>query len=249
MEKKWDALGYESNFSFVHQYGEDVLNLIDFEKSNKILDLGCGNGALTKKISDMGKLVVGVDASEDMLNIARDKYPDLTFYHKDATNFTLDEKVDTVFSNAVFHWIHNQDGLIKSIYNALLPNGQLVCEFGGSGCAEAVHSTLEKEFKKRDLKYPRTFFFPTIGEYAPILEKHGFKVTYAVLFDRFTKQVGENGLEAWIRMFNMEPFKTLDEKMTNEIINTCVESLKDKLYVDGSWYVDYVRIRIKATKI
>ncbi len=248
MEKKWDASGYATNFNFVHEYGQDVLNLIDFDKSNKILDLGCGNGALTKRIADMGKEVIGLDGSKEMLEIAKKQFPELTFIHADATNFKLEEKVDTIFSNAVFHWISDQDKLLDSVYNNLLPNGQLVCEFGGSRCAEAIHSTLEHDFEKRGLKYLRTFYFPTIGEYSPILEKHGFKVTYAVLFDRFTKQVGDNGLENWIRMFNMAPFNGMEENTINEIINNCVNSLRDKLYVDGSWYVDYVRIRIKATK-
>lgn len=54
--------------------------------------------------------------------------------------FILNEQVDVIFSNAVFHWIDNQDGLLESVYNGLKINGSLVCEFGGYGCTETIHS-------------------------------------------------------------------------------------------------------------
>ena len=169
----------------------------------------------------------------------------------DATEFQLEEKADVIFSNAVFHWIdvNKQEKLISNISNQLKMGGTLVCEFGGKGCAESVHAALEKNFAKRGMRYQRTFYFPTIGQYAPILEKYGLQVEYAVLFDRPTEQKTENGLEDWIRMFVKEPFKNVNETMKNEIIQETVEELRDKLYIDGKWFVDYVRIRIKAKKM
>lgn len=246
MNIEWNAQGYTKDFQFVHQYGEDVLRLLDIEKGTKVLDLGCGNGALTKKIWDMGADVTGIDASEKMLETAVQNYPELTFRQADAVSFTLEEPVDYVFSNAVFHWIDDQDGLLENIFKALKPQGFLVCEFGGYGCAEAIHSALTAAFEKRGLNYKRTFYFPTIGEYAPILESHGLRVTYASLFDRKTALKGENGLEDWIKMFVTLPFEGVDRSLTQEIIAETVENLKPVLYEDGVWYADYVRIRLKA---
>ena len=107
---------------------------------------------------------------------------------------------------------------------------------------------MERGFAKRGLEYPRVFYFPTVGEYAPILEKYGFRVEYAVLFDRPTVQKTENGLEDWIRMFNKKPFEGMDEALVQEIIDETVEELRDQLFVDGKWIVDYVRIRFKVRK-
>lgn len=71
MNKKWDAQGYESEFKFVHKYGEDVLDLLDVKEGQHILDIGCGNAVLTKKIHDMGAIVTAIDSSKEMLDLAK----------------------------------------------------------------------------------------------------------------------------------------------------------------------------------
>ncbi|WP_455716221.1 class I SAM-dependent methyltransferase [Anaerosporobacter sp.] len=245
---KWDSKNYASNFSFVHEYGQEVVNLLDVTEGMTVVDLGCGNGQLTKKLSDMGTKAIGVDASEDMLVLARKSYPKLEFINSDATSFTVGENVDAIFSNAVFHWIDNQDDLIANIAKQLKEGGQLVCEFGGYGNTELVQASLEREFQSRGLHYRRNFYFSTIGEYAFKLEKHGLLVKYATLFERPTKQIGEDGLANWIHMFNLLPFQGVEETVQEEIIQSVVEELRPVLYKEGNWYLDYVRIRIKAIK-
>lgn len=149
----WDAEKYSENFDFVAQHGSDLLNLLDFEKIKNVLDLGCGNGILTKKLSDMGVGVIGIDASEDQLEIARKQYPKIEFLHSDATDFSLDKNVDAVFSNAVFHWIdeEKQVEMLKCVYDVLNNGGQFVSEFGGYGNAQCVHNALTKSFAENGL--------------------------------------------------------------------------------------------------
>ncbi len=126
------------------------------------------------------------------------------------------------------------------------PGGQLMFEFGGRGCAESVHSTLESIFRQRGYDYRRVFYFPTVGEYAPVVENAGLSVRYAVLFDRPTQLSGSLG--DWIRMFVKEPFCGIGEKEKEEIIAQTEKQLEDKLFRNGKWYVDYVRIRMSAYK-
>jgi len=253
MNIQWDAEKYKENFSFVHQYGESVLELIrrpEGENRPFAVDLGCGNGALTARLVDKGYTVLGIDDSEEMLRIARELHPDLTFQKGNAIDFELPQPADVIFSNAVFHWINaaDQEAMIRNIYRALKPGGQLVCEFGGKGCAETVHSTLERLFAQQGYHYPRVFYFPTIGEYTPILEQAGFRVEYACLFDRPTPQKGEHGLRDWIEMFVKRPFEGMGTADKEAILAEAENALKDTLCPDGTWIVDYVRIRIRAVK-
>lgn len=251
MNIKWNSQNYKDSFSFVPQYGEDVMGLITKAPGCTAIDLGCGNGTLTKKLADKGYLVSGIDASEDMLALAHAEYPELTFTYGDAVTFLLSEPVDLIFSNAVFHWVdgEKQDQMIENISHQLKPGGELVCEFGGFGCGEAVHSTLEKCFQKRGLTYPRTFYFPTVGEYAPILEKHSLRVEVALLFDRPTPQKGTDGLIDWINMFVKVPFEGMSTELKAEILEETRDILKSTLCHDDVWYIDYVRIRLRARKV
>ena len=251
MNITWDAQSYTDGFSFVHRFGEDVLSLLDAPEGSFVVDLGCGNGALTQKLAQRGYRVLGVDASPEMLAKARSLHPELAFMQGDATALTLGEPADAIFSNAVFHWIDadKQPQLAANLASALRPGGQLVCEFGGFGCAEHVHAALERAFARRALVYPRTFYFPTIGQYAPILEAAGLRVTHAQLFDRPTPQPPEVGLRGWIAMFVTAPFEGMDASLREAIVAETEETLRSTLQrVDGTWVIDYVRIRLRAVR-
>lgn len=250
MNIQWEAGKYTENFDFVHRYGESVLELVEAEAGGLVVDLGCGNGALTQKLADRGYRVLGVDDSAEMVAEARALHPGLPFQKGDAVTFQLEEKADVIFSNAVLHWIDGsrQQALARNVAAQLKPGGQFIFEFGGKGCAERVHSSLERQFARRGLAYPRTFYFPTIGEYAPVLERAGFRVEYAVLFDRPTEQKTGDGLADWVRMFVKKPFEGLEPALGDEILRAAVEELRPALFRDGKWFVDYVRIRMKARK-
>lgn len=248
MNIKWEADIYDKAFSFVHQYGEDVLNLLDLPAGGRVIDLGCGSGALTRRLADAGFAVTGVDASAEMLEQAKALHPSLRFVLGDALHYRPDTPADAVFSNAVFHWIDDQDGLLRNIAAMLREGGQLVCEFGGRGCCERIHRALQTGFEARGIKYRRTFYFPTVGEYAPKMEAAGLMVTYAVLFERPTRLSGADGLRDWIRMFVKLPFEGVAPDMREAIIREAETRLRPELYRDGSWYADYVRIRLRAVK-
>ena len=111
-----------------------------------------------------------------------------------------------------------------------------------------MHSALEEIFAERGLKYRRTFNFLSIGEFAPVLEKHGLVPVYCTLFPRPTRQSGEEGLKNWILTFLKEPFEAIADDVRGEIIAEAEKRLRAKLFKDGEWFVDYVRIRVKAVK-
>lgn len=250
MNIDWEAGAYARDFSFVHECGRGVLDLVP-EGTGVAVDLGSGTGALTGELAKKGYDALGVDASAEMLERARSAFPELKFLQADALGFSLSEKASVIFSNAVFHWIdrESQDALARHLCRQLKPGGFLVAEFGGAGCGEAVHSTLEACFAKRGLPYLRPFFFPTIGEYAPILERNGFRVLFATLFDRPTEQKAAHGVKDWCKMFVKQPFEGLSEALTEEILDEAEARLRGTLFKNGKWFIDYVRIRVKAVKL
>ena len=250
MNQEWNAEKYVSDFSFVSGYGNDVAELIDKEKVKSILDLGCGNGTLTDMLRKKGFRVIGMDSSAEMIEAARAQYPDIDFICGDAADLSLRDPVDAVFSNAVFHWINKerQPNMMECVYRALNGGGQFVFEMGGIGNNKLIHSALAKAFESAGMEYKMPFYFPSIGEYSSMLERAGFKVRYASLFDRPTALKGENGLRDWINMFINIPFSGVDEKTKSDIIRRAVETLSNELLKDGIWYADYVRLRIKAVK-
>ena len=250
MNINWNAEKYTADFSFVPRYGNDVTGLIDAAPGSSVLDLGCGNGALTHALREKGFRVVGLDASAELLEVARASYPDLDFRLGDATDFELAEPVDVVFSNAVFHWIdrERQPEMLRCVRRALRSGGQFVFEFGGVGNNGLIHAALAKIFAARGYRYEMPFYFPTVGEYAALLEQAGFCVRYALLFDRPTELRGENGLKDWISMFVKTPFAAVASTAEIEAILTDAQHLlRPTLYRDGTWYADYVRLRMKAT--
>jgi trans-aconitate methyltransferase len=251
MNITWDEQHYENNFSFVHGYGEAVLGLLDVKAGARVLDLGYGNGALTKALEDRGYRALGLDDSAEMIAGAKAAYPDLTFVQANAIDFALDEPVEAVFSNAVLHWIGKKDqpALLASVARALMPSGQFVFECGGFGNAHLIHSALRDAFAKRGLGYRIPQYFPTIGEYASMLESAGFKVVFATLFDRFTPLLGDDGLANWIRTFQQSAFVDMEDTLREEIIREAVDSTRAELFVDNVWYADYVRLRMKAIKL
>lgn len=247
---EWDSQNYSKHFSFVADYGRSLIDLIDGKDGMTCLDLGCGTGRLTARLKDAGFDVVGMDDSESQIRKAEDDHKDIRFVRGDACGFELEQPVDVVFSNAVFHWIskERQPDMLRCVYNALKPGGQFVFEMGGKGNNALIHSSLRRAFERRGLSYQFPFYFPSIGEYASLMEEAGFLVRMVLLFDRKTKLDGKDGLYDWIRMFVKNPFEGLSAAVSEEIIREAVDELRPTLCEDGVWYADYVRLRCKAVK-
>src|ERR1700761_5528421 len=99
----WNPELYEARHSFVWQFGEGVIDLLDAKPGEKILDLGCGPGQLTQRIAERGAEVTGLDAAPKMIGQARQNYPHLRFVLEDAAKMRFDSEFDAVFSNAALH--------------------------------------------------------------------------------------------------------------------------------------------------
>lgn len=249
IKNNWQATLYEGKHSFVWQYAENLLDLLDPKLGEHILDLGCGTGQLTEKIARNGTEVMGIDSSQNMIEKARQNYPDLQFNVADARSFQIDRTFDAVFSNATLHWVPEADAVIDRVYQALKSGGRFVAEFGGKGNVKAITTALSQALKEIGINRDNPWYFPSIGEYATKLEKHGFDVTYAVLFSRPTPLADqEAGLRNWIEMFCDRFFTGVTEEEKMQVIRKVEKQLQPTLYHEGTWTADYRRIRIVAIK-
>ncbi len=248
----WNTTLYDRNHAFVWQFGESVLEDLTAKPGERILDLGCGTGHLTAKIAALGAIVFGIDADSHMIQQAQKHYPTLNFEVADARNFEVSEPMNAVFSNAVLHWILEPETVIQSIYNALKPGGRFVAEFGGKGNIQSITQALFRAiemigFDHTEILSP--WYFPSIAEYADLLEQQGFEVQYARLFDRPTPlDGGESGMANWLRMFANGILSNLSLKQQAQVIQSVEAQLRSTLYQNGQWIADYRRIRIVACK-
>ncbi len=251
-QDSWNTDLYEQQHAFVWQYGESLLELLAPQAGEKILDLGCGTGQLTAKIAESGAFVQGIDSSLAMISTAQSNYPHINFVAADARNFQVEEPLDAVFSNAVLHWIKQPDAAIDCVEKALKPGGRFVAEFGGKGNVGAIARALLKVLSEIGCEEPESlnpWYFPSIGEYALLLENQGFDVSYAVLFDRPTPlEGGTAGMVNWIEMFAGGFLSGLSQEVRSRAIKQVEERLRPALYRDGNWSADYRRIRVVTVK-
>jgi trans-aconitate methyltransferase len=243
----WDPALYDARHSFVYKAAAALLDLLAPQPAERIVDLGCGTGHLTAEIAKRGAQVLGLDSSAEMIGEARRNFSDGEFRVADATSFTVPEPQDAVFSNAVLHWVHPPEAAVQSIAAALRPGGRFVAEFGGRGCVAHIVSAMNEALAGADLA--RQWFFPSVGEYAPILERNGLEVTFATLFDRPTPlEDGSQGLRHWLQMFAGSYLAPLDPARREAVLARVEESLRKDLWRDDQWVVDYRRIRVVAVK-
>lgn len=250
--QSWDASLYESKHAFVWKHGAPVLELLAPQPGEQILDLGCGTGQLTAQIAAAGAEVMGIDKAASMIEQARANYPDLRFEVADGSNFSFAEPFDAVFSNAAIHWMREPARVVACIAQALKPGGRFVAEFGGKGntapLIEAVYTASEAAGYPA-LRDRSPWYFPSIGEYSPLLEQSNLLVTFAALFDRPTPlEGGRQGLRIWLHMFGSSFFQGIPQEQQEIILQDVEQRLELRFYRDATWYVPYVRLRVVARK-
>ena len=246
---QWDSSLYEDRHSFVWKAGAGLLDLLAPQTGERILDLGCGTGQLTDKIAAAGATVLGMDSSLSMVAQARRNYPKLKFALDDARKFTLDQPVDAVFSNACLHWIPEAEAVIERVAAALKPGGRFVLEMGGRHNIALIRTALEAQLLQRGYPAESPWYYPSVGQYATLLERHGFELRYASAFPRFTQlEHPERGLREWLEMFAQPYLKAVPAAIQTQIYEAMEAQLRPELFQNGNWHADYRRLRISAVK-
>ena len=244
----WNADTYLRNAGFVAELGVPALELLAPRPGERILDLGCGDGALTLMLAARGAEVVGVDASADMAAAARARGLDAR--QRDGHALSLEalggRPFDAVFSNAALHWMLDPDAVIAGVARVLRPGGRFVGEFGGAGNVARIGGALIAALERRGVDasvWP--WYFPDAEEYCMRLSAGGFTVITAQLFERPTPL--PTGMAGWLATFAgpfLRHIPDIDrEAYLLEVAGSLAAALCDS---NERWWADYVRLRFSA---
>lgn len=249
----WSADAYGRNARFVSDLGAPVLALLDPRPGERILDIGCGDGALTALIAEAGAEVVGLDSSADMVAAARAR--GIEAHVGDAARIAADRiaadrPFDAVFSNAAMHWMTDPDAVLSGIARVLRPGGRLVAEFGGHGNVAAIHTAIVAVMARHGVEtdLSEIWYFPTPEEHGARLEAAGFAVGEIGLIPRPT--LVEEGVGAWLTTLAAPVLALLPREAREEAVAE-IAALVTPALVDGRgrFWADYVRLRLRAERV
>jgi len=264
----WTAKAYSNAASFVPKLTSTVVSWLDPQPSDRILDIGCGDGVLTANIKESCLSVIGVDASPNLIDSAKNAYgsgDNLKWVLLDCRHLEEfsagPELFDKVFSNAALHWIlrapSTRKGVFENAYRMLKPGGTFVFEMGGAGNVAEVNAALIAAVRHQGLSIGEAreacpWFFPSEKYMKELLEGVGFKVERSEAEYRptpCTKDEG-GGIEGWVRLMGAQFFEKLMDEQKEAAVKEVCEVLETIITheEDGSKWLGYVRLRVLARK-
>lgn len=251
----WSPTDYANNAAFVPALGAAALALLDAGPGELILDLGCGDGVLTRRIVDGGARVIGLDASPEMVEVARSRGIDA--FVADAQALDLEAQAlrfgqfDAAFSNAALHWMLDPAAVARGVYRMLKPGGRFVGEMGGQGNIAVLRQGIRDELAERGYPLPAEDpqWYPGVEEFVRLYGCAGFVAINAQLIPRPTPL--PTGIAGWVKTFRSGWFDVaqVPGEVRDEVAAAIERRLQPVLQQpDGGWYADYVRLRFTMRK-
>jgi len=257
-EYPFDGKKYEKSSQCQREWGTTLAEELNLKGNETILDLGCGNGVITKELAERvpkGR-VVGVDSSPSMLEAAKaHKTQNMELELLDITEMAFEAEFDVLFSNAALHWVLDHEKLLKNVYSALKPHGFLRIQFASdSNCPnliavlKAVIELPEFVTRFKDFRWP--WYTPTPGEYEKLLSGTEFR-NYKVWKENKDRYFpDEKSMIGWIEEPSIVPFlavlpEGLKKHFRDAVVKRMIERTKQR---DGTYFEIFRRINVYAEK-
>ena len=248
MTRDWDAATYQRVSAPQREWAGQVLDRLELRGDETVLDAGCGSGSVTQLLLERLPRghVVAVDSAPSMVEHARAELGErATVILSDLQEVVLDEPVDAVFSNAVFHWVPDHDLLFRRMFDALRPGGRVSAQCGGAGNVERFHGVAgevaaEEPFAEHLGGWTGPWHFAGAEETRERLERAGFTAV-------------ETGLEPWpiVPPEPREYFRTVClghhlERLPPELRESYADAVAER--IGERVELDYVRLNIVARR-
>ena len=256
MAHEFDGEKYEKASAHQKEWGTKLIAELDLRGTERILDLGCGDGALTARIADLvphGE-VVGIDASRGMIEAARSKErKNLRFLLMDINELNYVEQFDVVFSNATLHWIKDHRRLLRNVGRALLKGGRLRFNFAGDGNCSHFFSVIRQamsaeEFAADFAGFDWPWYMPSVEEYPALMEASGMDKgrVWGENADRYFPDAAE--MIRWIDQPSLVPFLAHLPDGAKLRFREYVRMIELTRQADGRCFETFRRINVSAEK-
>jgi trans-aconitate 2-methyltransferase len=258
MTHEFDGRKHEQASAHQKEWGKKLIAELDLQGTERVLDLGCGDGALSAQIAGLvprGE-VVGIDASRGMVEAAQSKArKNLRFLLLDINELSYVEQFDVAFSNATLHWIKDHHPLLRNVGRALRQGGRLRFNFAGAGNCLHLYSVVREAmaaeaFAGHFAGFDWPWYMPSVEEYSALVEASGLREgrVWGENADRYFPDATE--LIKWIDQPSLVPFLApvpeRDKAAFREhVIRRMVEETQQD---DGRCFETFRRINVSAHK-
>jgi trans-aconitate 2-methyltransferase len=259
-EQSWNATDYARNASAQAEWAAELIEKLKLRGNESLLDIGCGNGATTARLADLlpeGR-VVGIDASSEMIRLARDSYPEerhpnLSFVEMDAADIRLAGTFDVVFSNATLHWVADQVAVLRGVRSCLRRGGRILFQMGGRGNAAGILRTVESLAARSPWRgyfegFVSPYHFHGPEEYQGWLSAYGFEAVRVELIPKDMRHRGLEGLKGWLRTTWFPYTDRLPPELQDRFLDAVVASYVAGVPLDseGCTHVAMMRLEVEA---
>jgi len=256
---EFDAEKYKKASAHQRQWGKKLISELDLKGNERILDLGCGDGGITAQLTELvpNGLVVGIDASQSMIESAQKSYKaeNMKFELMDINTIDFEDEFDVIFSNATLHWVKDHNKLLANVYKNLRAGGIVRSNFAADGNCSHFFKVIrqvmaEKKYAEYFSDFDWPWYMPSIGEYEELLEKSSFKEAkvWGENADRFFPDA--EAMIKWINQPSIVPFlKCVDDADKQSFRDIVVERMvKETIQANRRCFETFRRVNVFAKK-
>jgi trans-aconitate methyltransferase len=257
MAHEFDGKKYAAASAHQKEWGAKLIRELSISGTERILDLGCGDGALTSQLAALTQgAVIGIDASQGMIETAKlHQGKNVSFEVYDINSLDFEGEFDIVFSNAALHWIKDHNALLRNVFRALKSGGILKFNFAGDGNCANFFGVVKEAIKLpqfvryfSDFEWP--WYMPTVEEYELLVRGVPFTESrvWGENADRFFADA--ETMIKWIDQPSLVPFmKLVSDEHKEDFRRFVIERMVQKTrHADGSCFETFRRINVVARK-